>query len=51
MNFSKCMGMSIDGFEDEFLELMSKVSDRRQKGKGKGAHSSTKFARELKKLE
>ena len=51
MNFSKCMGMSIEGFEDEFLELMNKVSDRRQKGKGKGAHNSTKFARELKKLE
>ena len=44
------MGMSIEGFEDEFLELMNKVSNRRQKGKGKGAHSSTKFARELKKL-
>ena len=44
------MGMSIEGFEDEFLELMNKVSDRRQKGKGKG-HNSIKFARELKKLE
>ena len=29
MNFSRCMGMSIEGFEDEFLELMNKVSDRR----------------------
>ena len=45
------MGLSIEGFEDEFLELMQKVGHRRFKGKGKGAGESSRFDRELKKLE
>ena len=35
-NFSKCMGMSIKGFEEDFPELMIKVAKRRNKGKNKG---------------
>ena len=53
--FSQCMGLSIKGFEDEFLEPMQKVGQRRckgkGKGKGKGAGGSSSFDRELKKLE
>ena len=48
--FSKCLGMSIAGFEEEFLLLMSRISERRQQDKGKGVQRSTKFDRELKKL-
>ena len=45
------LGFPIEGFEEEILELMSRISSRRQKGKGKGGAVSTKFDRELKKLE
>ena len=34
--FSKCMSLSIMGFKGDFLELMERVSLRRNKGKGKG---------------
>ena len=45
------MGMSIEGFKGDFLELMNKVAKRRNKGKGRGVVASTKYDRELKKLE
>ena len=35
LRFSKFLGMSLEGYEDEVLDLMYKISDRRQKGKGK----------------
>ena len=37
-------------YEDEVLDLMYKISDRRQKGKGKEMQGTTKFDREMKKL-
>ena len=40
-NFSQCMDLSIEGFEGDFLELMNRVSRRRNKGKGRGASGST----------
>ena len=49
--FSQCMGLSMEGFEGDFMELMTKANQRRIKGKGKGGIASTKFERELKKLE
>ena len=49
--FTQCMGLLIEGFEDDFLKLMTMVSQRRNKGKRKGTIGSTKFDRELKKLE
>ena len=47
--FSKFMGFPIDGYEDEIVVLMKKISSRRKKGKG--GQTSTKFDKELKKLE
>ena len=49
--FSQCMGLSMEGFEGEFLELITKVNKRRIKGKGKGINGSTRYERELKKLK
>ena len=51
LRFSKFLGMSPKGYEDEVLGLMYKISDRRQKGKGKEMQGTTKFDREMKKLE
>ena len=45
------MGLSVDGFEGDFLDLMKKISKRRCSGKGKGVSDSTKFHREMKKLK
>ena len=42
--------MSSEGYEAEVLDLMYKLSDRRQKGKGKEMQGMTKFDREIKKL-
>ena len=49
--FSEFLGFPIEGFKEEFLELMTRINSRRQKRKGKGGAVSTKFDRELKKLE
>ena len=49
--FSKFMGLPIDGYEDEIVVLMKKIISRRRKGKGKGGQISTKFDKEMKKLE
>ena len=43
--------MSLEGYEDEVLDLMYKMSYRRKKGKGKEVQGKTKFDREMKKLE
>ena len=43
--------MSIKGFEGEILKLMTKVNQKRIKVKRKGVNGSTKFDREIKKLE
>ena len=51
LRFSKFVGMSPKGYEDELLGLMYKISDRRQKGKGKEMEGTTKFDKEMKKLE
>ena len=42
------MGLSVDGFEGDFLDLMKNISKRRC-GKGKGVSDSTKFHGEMKK--
>ena len=49
--FSEFLGFPIEGFKEEILELMNRINSRRQKRKGKGGAVSTKFDRELKKLE
>ena len=51
INFSRCMGLPIEGFEEEIVDLMNRVSGRRYTDKGKGVQSSTKFDRELKRLK
>ena len=50
MRFSKCLGLSTEGFEEEIVDLMTKVSKKRYKDKGKRVQSSTRFDRELKRL-
>ena len=49
--FSQCMGLSFAGFEGEFLDLMNRVSLRRNKGKGRGVSGLTNYDWELKKLQ
>lgn len=41
----------MEGFEEEILDLVNRISERRQKGKEKGGAFSTCFNRELKNLE
>ena len=36
LRFSKFLGMALEGYEEEILDLKKKISNRRQKGKGKG---------------
>ena len=50
MRFNKCMGLTTKGFEEEIVDLMTKVSEKRYKDKGKGVRSSTRFDKELKRL-
>ena len=45
------MGLSMTGFEGDFLKLMYKVSKRRNKEKESGGTISTKYEREMKKFE
>ena len=51
LRFSKFLGMSPKGYEDEILGLMLKISGRMLEVKGKGVHRTTKFKREIKRLE
>lgn len=48
---SQCLGLSLEGFENEFQDLVSRVSKRRTKDKGKGVSTLASFDRELKRLE
>ena len=50
MRFNKCMGLATEGFEEEIVDFMTRVSEKRYKDKGKGVQSSTRFDRELKRL-
>ena len=34
--FCEFLGFPTEGFEEEILELMTKINSRRQKGKGRG---------------
>ena len=48
LRFSQFLGMSLEGSEDEVLDLMNKICVRRQKEEGKEGKRMTKFAREMK---
>ena len=48
LRFIKFLGMSSNGYEHEGLNLMYKISDIREKGKGKEVSGMTKFDREMK---
>ena len=50
MRFNECMGLATEGFEEEIVDFMTRVSEKRYKDKGKGVQSSTRFDRELKRL-
>ena len=49
--FSKFLGFSIAEYKDEIFKLMNKICERRTMVKGKGVQGTTKFDKELKKLE
>ena len=49
--FSKFLGFSTDGFEGEVLNLLLRTKRRREQNLKKGTSGTTKFDRELKKLE
>ncbi|RVW24684.1 hypothetical protein CK203_082201 [Vitis vinifera] len=49
--FSKFLGFSMDGFEGEILNLLLRTKRRREQNLKKGTSGTTKFDRELKKLE
>ena len=49
--FSKFLGFSTDGFEGEILNLLLRTKRRREQNLKKGTSGTTKFDRELKKLE
>ena len=48
--FSKFLGFSTSGHEEEILEFLKRFNVGRRKGKGKGGNRITKFDREMKKL-
>ena len=48
--FSKFLGFSTSGHEEEILGFLKRFNVGRQKGKGKGGDRITKFDREMKKL-
>ena len=45
------MGFSTEGFEGEILNLLLRTKRRREQNQKKGSSGTTKFDRELKKLE
>ena len=51
MRFSKVMGLTIQGFEDEIVDLMTRIIKNRIKGAEKGTRRLTKFDRAMKNLE
>ena len=51
VRFSKFLGFSTDGFEGEILNLLLRTKRKREQNLKKGLSRSTKFDRELKKLE
>ena len=48
---SKFLGFSVKGYEGKILSLMNSICESGDKIKVKGAQVTTKFGRELKKLE
>ena len=48
--FSKFLGFSTSGHEEEILEFLKRFNVGRRRGKGKGGNRITKFDREMKKL-
>ena len=48
--FSKFLGFSTAGHEEEILEFLKRFNVGRRRGKGKGGNRITKFDREMKKL-
>ena len=48
--FSKFLGFSTAGYEEEILEFLKRFNGGRKRGKGKGGDRTTKFDREMKKL-
>ena len=48
--FSKLLGFSISGHEEDILEFLKRFNVGRKRGKGKGGDRITKFDREMKKL-
>ena len=49
--FSKFLGFSTKGFKGEILNLLLRTKRRREQNLKKGSSGTTKFDRELKKLE
>ena len=54
--FCHCLGMPTEGFEGEILKLLNRMKERRERfvrvsGKKKKGQRSSRFDRELKKLE
>ena len=49
-SFSKFLGFSTSGHEEEILEFLKRFNVGRKRGKGKGGDRVTKFDREMKKL-
>lgn len=49
--FSKCLGFSIKGCEEEVLCLLTRLHKRRIKVNNENVKSLTRFDRELKRLE
>ena len=49
--FNKFMGFSTEDFEGEILNLLQRTKRRREESNKRGTTGTTKFDRELKKLE
>ena len=49
--FSKSLRFSTEGVEGEILKLLLRLKSRRDQGKKRGISRTTRFERELKKLE
>ena len=51
VRFSKFLGFSTTGYEDEILDMLRKIHSDQPKDKGKRQQNTSKCERELKKLE
>ena len=49
--FSKLLGFLTEGFEEEILNMLQRIKNRREKSKKRVCPVSTRFEQELKKLE